>query len=112
MAGRIRLEQILVNLLQNALDAVREPADPTITIARRRAGAETVAVTVADNGPGVAPEVREQLFMPFTTTKATGLGLGLVISGDIAREFGGALRLEPRRRAGRRPSPSSCRGRA
>ena len=52
-------------------------------------------VSVADNGPGIAPEVRDQLFMPFTTTKATGLGLGLVISGDIAREFGGALRVEP-----------------
>ena len=94
-AGRIRLEQILVNLLQNALDAVREAADPTVTIAVA-AGTETVTVTVADNGSGVAPEVREQLFMPFTTTKATGLGLGLVISGDIAREFGGALRLEAR----------------
>ena len=50
---------------------------------------------MADNGPGVSAEVRDQLFMPFTTTKETGLGLGLVISGDIAREFGGALRLEP-----------------
>jgi len=92
-AGRIRLEQILVNLLQNALDAVREADDPTVTIAVA-AGADSVTVTVADNGPGVPPAVRDQLFMPFTTTKATGLGLGLVISADIAREFGGALRLE------------------
>jgi two-component system C4-dicarboxylate transport sensor histidine kinase DctB len=94
MAGRIRLEQIVVNLLQNALDAVREAADPTVRIAVA-AGDGTVAITVADNGPGVPPEVRDQLFMPFTTTKATGLGLGLVISGDLAGEFGGALRLEP-----------------
>jgi two-component system C4-dicarboxylate transport sensor histidine kinase DctB len=93
-AGRIRLEQILVNLLQNALDAVRGADDPTITVGVV-AAPDTVAVTVADNGPGVAPEVRDQLFMPFTTTKPTGLGLGLVISGDIAGEFGGALRLEP-----------------
>jgi two-component system C4-dicarboxylate transport sensor histidine kinase DctB len=93
-AGRIRLEQILVNLLQNALDAVRDAADPTIAI-RVVAGPDTVAVTVADNGAGVAPEMRDQLFMPFATTKPTGLGLGLVISADIAREFGGELRLEP-----------------
>ena len=98
-AGRIRLEQILVNLLQNALDAVRDVADPTIRI-EVRAGTGTVAVSVADNGPGIAAEVRDQLFMPFTTTKATGLGLGLVISGDIAAEFGGVLRLEPTEGAG------------
>ena len=98
-AGRIRLEQILVNLLQNALDAVRETPDPSISV-----GVEvtdrSVVVSVADNGPGVPIEVRDQLFMPFTTTKATGLGLGLVISGDLAREFGGALRLEPEVAAG------------
>jgi two-component system C4-dicarboxylate transport sensor histidine kinase DctB len=93
-AGRIRLEQILVNLLQNALDAVRDAVDPTIAI-RVAAGQGTVAITVADNGAGVAPEMRDQLFMPFATTKPTGLGLGLVISADLAREFGGELRLEP-----------------
>ena len=52
-------------------------------------------VTVEDNGPGVSAEMREQMFMPFITTKEMGLGLGLVISADIAREFGGELRLEP-----------------
>ncbi|MFO1141597.1 MAG: ATP-binding protein [Amaricoccus sp.] len=93
-AGRIRLEQILVNLLQNALDAVRGTPDPAVRIGVA-AGAERIAITVADNGPGIARAVREQLFMPFTTTKETGLGLGLVISSDLAREFGGVLRLEP-----------------
>jgi two-component system, NtrC family, C4-dicarboxylate transport sensor histidine kinase DctB len=95
MAGRIRLEQILVNLLQNALDAVQGRADPAGTIAVRAGAEGRVAVTVSDNGPGIAPEVREQLFMPFNTTKTTGLGLGLVISGDLAREFGGVLALDP-----------------
>lgn len=91
VAGRIRLEQILVNLLQNALDAVRSHPEPAIAI-RVVDGPETVSITIRDNGPGLAAEIRESLFMPFTTTKQTGLGLGLVISGDIAREFGGSLR--------------------
>ncbi|HET9069241.1 MAG TPA: ATP-binding protein [Amaricoccus sp.] len=93
MAGMIRLEQILVNLLQNALDALQGSDGRTVTIAIRAAG-DAVAVSVSDNGPGIAPEAREQLFMPFNTTKKTGLGLGLVISGEIAREFGGALTLD------------------
>ena len=52
-------------------------------------------MTVRDNGPGLASQARETLFMPFVTTKEKGLGLGLVISGDIAREFGGSLALDP-----------------
>jgi len=91
VADRVRLEQILVNLIQNALDALGGCADPRIRIAVE-AGAE-VAITVADNGPGIAPEVADTLFTPFVTGKADGLGLGLGIARDIAREFGGALDL-------------------
>jgi two-component system C4-dicarboxylate transport sensor histidine kinase DctB len=93
-AGRIRLEQILVNLLQNALDAMRGQEERRILIAVAP-GPERVAVRVRDSGPGLDPTAREQLFMPFNTTKEKGLGLGLVISADIAREFGGDLRLDP-----------------
>ncbi|HEU0220951.1 MAG TPA: ATP-binding protein [Paracoccaceae bacterium] len=93
-AGRIRLEQILVNLLQNALDALRGRPEPIVTICVA-AGPARVAISVSDNGPGLDEEVRAHLFVPFTTTKETGLGLGLVISSDIAREFGGELRLDP-----------------
>lgn len=93
-AGRIRMEQILMNLLQNALDAVRDTPDPEIAI-RIEADAANVRISVGDNGPGIPPEVRDQLFMPFTTTKETGLGLGLVISGDLASEFGGRLSVDP-----------------
>ena len=104
--SRIRLEQILVNLLQNALDAVKDQPDPRIEIELAERG-ERVAITVRDNGPGLAPEVRDNLFMPFTTTKETGLGLGLVISEDIAREFGGVAAARSRRAPAARPSPSS-----
>jgi len=87
----VRLEQVLVNLLQNALDAA--PQAPAITI---EAGLEDgqVVIRVADNGPGLAPEVMARLFTPFVTSKPSGLGLGLVISSDIVKDFGGTLGVE------------------
>jgi two-component system C4-dicarboxylate transport sensor histidine kinase DctB len=94
MASRIRLEQILVNLLQNALDALKDQPDPRIAIELVERD-EVVAITVRDNGPGLAPEAIGNLFMPFQTSKEKGLGLGLVISQEIARELGGSLRFGP-----------------
>lgn len=94
MAERFRLEQVLVNLLQNALEALEGTPDPEIRVevAVKRA---QVRIMVADNGPGVAPEAARSLFTPFATTKPRGLGLGLVISRDIVAEFHGELSLEP-----------------
>ncbi|MGN6690490.1 MAG: sensor histidine kinase [Sphingopyxis sp.] len=93
VADRVRLEQILVNLLQNALDALAGQGDARILIDAR--ADDDVAITVADNGPGIAAEVADNLFTPFVTGKADGLGLGLGIARDIAREFGGTLDLAP-----------------
>lgn len=94
LAERNRLEQVVLNLLQNAIEALEGVADPVIAISIEREG-KRVAVRVADNGPGVSPEVRERLFTPFTTDKRDGLGLGLVISRDIVAGFGGELLHEP-----------------
>ncbi|RDE07054.1 sensor histidine kinase [Sphingomonas aracearum] len=91
---RIRLEQVLVNLVTNALDAVEGVPDASVRIAASAEG-ETIRVAVTDNGPGVAAEVRETLFTPFATARPGGLGLGLAIARDIAREFGGDLHLAP-----------------
>ncbi len=90
MGEQVRLEQILVNLLTNAFEAQEGCPDPWIRI-EVDARADRVVVTVADNGPGISPDVMKQLFAPFATGKAQGLGLGLVISRDIARDFGGEL---------------------
>ncbi|WP_332641362.1 sensor histidine kinase, partial [Brevundimonas sp.] len=94
MAERNRLEQVVLNLLQNAIEALRDTADPMISLEVATKG-RRVTIRIADNGPGVAPEVRDRLFTPFTTDKRDGVGLGLVISRDIVAGFGGELTLEP-----------------
>ncbi|GAA4778022.1 ATP-binding protein [Stakelama sediminis] len=86
-ADRVRLEQILVNLLQNAIQALERTHEPVIRISSTNAA----TIVIADNGPGIDPAIARDLFTPFITSKPDGLGLGLGIARDIAREFGGEL---------------------
>ncbi len=92
IAVAVRLEQVMLNLLLNALDAVEGRENPSITV-RRTVELGRVSVTVVDNGTGIAPEHRERIAEPFFTTKLTGegLGLGLAIATAIVREFGGEI---------------------
>lgn len=92
--SRVRLEQILINLLQNALEATAGRADARIAVRVREEGEEDVVLSVADNGPGILPEIGEALFTPFNTSKESGLGLGLVISREIAADYGGRIEVE------------------
>jgi two-component system C4-dicarboxylate transport sensor histidine kinase DctB len=92
VAHRVRLEQVLVNLLQNALEALQDRPAPLIRIRVQREDATgAVAIRICDNGPGVAPAQLAQLFMPFSTSKPLGLGLGLVICKDLLAEYGATL---------------------
>ncbi|MBY5317426.1 GHKL domain-containing protein [Rhizobium leguminosarum] len=93
MGNRIRLEQVLINLLQNALEAVAPKAGEGRVEIRTSTDAGMVTVTVADNGPGIPPEIRKGLFTPFNTSKESGLGLGLVISKDIVGDYGGRMEV-------------------
>ena len=88
--SRIRLEQIVINLLQNALEAVEDKPNGSVTVRTDDAEGEIV-LKIADNGPGIAPDILQQLFSPFNTSKEGGLGLGLVISRDIASDYGGRI---------------------
>jgi len=93
----IRLSQVLVNLVGNALDAVKGRPGAQVRVSSRREGAR-ILVTVEDNGPGLPPGQLARIFDPFFTTKPAGegLGLGLPISLAIAREFGAGLSARPR----------------
>lgn len=86
----LAVQQVIVNLGVNAIDALAGRPDATLTI---DVLAEPVRVRVTDNGPGLDPRIRDRLFEPFRTTKPAGTGLGLTLSRDLVRSFGGELRL-------------------
>lgn len=91
-----RLEQVFVNLFSNALDAMRTMPTSRRLMVSTAIRAGQVGVTVADAGPGVSPEVADQVFRPFVSTKGkSGTGLGLYISRQIVREMSGDLILAP-----------------
>jgi signal transduction histidine kinase len=90
-----RMVQVLVNLLQNAYDAVRDRPSGNVLIRAELKG-EDAFIYIEDNGAGVAADVRQRLFEPFATTKAHGTGLGLYTSYMLVRAMGGDLWLDPR----------------
>lgn len=94
LAGQVRLEQVLVNLLMNALDAVAGRDAPRVSVDRRRIG-NRIEIAVTDNGPGIPSGLLSRVVEPFFSTKQTGesLGLGLSITRNIVEEFGGQLVL-------------------
>ncbi|MBB3384030.1 MULTISPECIES: ATP-binding protein [unclassified Rhizobium] len=95
LAERVRLEQVIVNLLQNAIDAVAGIEDPHVALLVDAAGKDMVKLTVADNGPGIDPALAKEIFRPFVTGKPDGLGLGLGIAQDIMNDLGGSLTIGP-----------------
>jgi PAS domain S-box-containing protein len=95
LADSVQIEQVLLNLLRNAMDAM-EAANTerrSIIVEARRSGKHTVEISVADSGPGVASEMTDTIFEPFVTTKPLGMGMGLSISRAIIESHGGKLRM-------------------
>ncbi|TJW55779.1 MAG: two-component sensor histidine kinase, partial [Mesorhizobium sp.] len=92
MGNRVRLEQVLINLFQNALEALdgRDGARVEVLVEEKDDG---VVLNVSDNGPGIPPAILKSLFTPFNTSKEKGLGLGLVISKDIVADYGGRIEV-------------------
>ena len=85
------LDQALINLVRNSIEALREAPDGRIALSARRDPDGHVAIAVADNGPGIAREQREKVFVPFFTTKRQGSGIGLTIVRQIATAHGASV---------------------
>ncbi len=92
MAQEIQIEQVLLNLTRNAIEAMSGlEGQRRLTISARPIGPQRVELAVTDTGPGLDPDVRERVFEPFITTKPQGMGLGLSISAGIIEAHGGEL---------------------
>jgi PAS domain S-box-containing protein len=93
---RVQLQQVVVNLIVNAIEAMSAPGDRPRQLVIGASEAENgVCVEVRDSGPGIAPDISDKLFEPFHTSKAQGIGMGLSISRSIIEAHGGQLWTEP-----------------
>lgn len=97
---KVQIQQVIVNLLRNAIEALDGRDLREITVASEPEGERHIAIEVRDTGPGVAPEMLERLFQPFATTKQEGMGIGLSICRKIAESHGGRLTYHPNPRGG------------
>ena len=97
MGNAVQLQQIVLNLLRNALEALssKPPGTREVEISTHRTADGQVEIHVSDNGPGIDPSVADRLFEPFCTTKGSGTGLGLAISRTIAHAHGGTIGTRP-----------------
>jgi two-component system sensor kinase FixL len=95
LADKIQVQQVILNLMRNAIEAMQETTRRELTISTAEQPDEMVEISIADTGPGIAPEIAAQLFQPFITSKPQGMGVGLSISRTIVEAHGGRLWAEP-----------------
>jgi PAS domain S-box-containing protein len=102
LIDKVQIEQVLVNLIRNGVEAIRQAGitGGQVDIATRVAAEGSVEVTVADNGPGIDPEMTGSLFEPYQTSKENGMGMGLSISRSIVEAHNGKLWLDEQRQQG------------
>jgi two-component system sensor kinase FixL len=92
---KIQIQQVLMNLIRNGIEAMHDAEKRELTIQTGRADDDFVFVTVRDSGPGLPEEIRRKLFQPFVTTKEGGMGVGLMICQSIIQLHGGSIEVSP-----------------
>lgn len=100
LVDKIQIQQVLINLMRNAIEAMSQSPVRMLTVSSAPEEGGFIQVTVADTGPGVAPEIAENLFRAFNSTKSSGMGLGLSICRTIVEANGGRIWMEPGAQAG------------
>ncbi len=95
LADKVQIQQVLLNLMRNAIDAMETCERRDMVIATSPVTENMVEISVADTGSGIAPEISAQLFQPFVTTKRQGMGVGLSISRTIIEAHGGSIAPRP-----------------
>ena len=100
MADRIQIQQLVVNLARNAIEAVTKYPTRQLQISTKLDSEDRILTTVEDSGPGIDPSVSDRLFQPLASTKPEGMGLGLSISNAIVENHRGRIWAEPSRLGG------------
>ena len=100
LVDKVQIQQVLINLMRNAIEAMRDSDERELTVRTARKGDHHIEIEVSGSGPGISPEVASRLFEPFVSSKANGMGIGLSISKRIVEAHGGEITADSNEKGG------------